>query len=301
MHRGIGATEAAGTTMSSTSNTRHPRRSEPVARRLRGLAVARPHEQPPRGVPVALRTAQHVHVARGRFEQLATKRVFLAEWVISGQAAMEVRGERLTFGPGEVAIYLPSIPLRFWAVAPVSEMCWFTADGALAEQFALELDLRPGVYAFGPPPITEIAEMMTSLTDHTVQGRRGASLLAIRMMYHLADVIRTPEQPSAVQQVQHIIQQEFADPNLSAESIAARLHYHRGSLSRLFHRHTGVTLIDYLTQVRLQQARSLLQHTPDKVAEVARKCGFREMTYFCRWMRKHSGLPPTRLRDVSRK
>jgi YesN/AraC family two-component response regulator len=48
-------------------------------------------------------------------------------------------------------------------------------------------------------------------------------------------------------------------------------------------------MMDYLTHVRLQEAKSLLRYTQDKVAAVAEKCGFREASYFCRWIRKHTG------------
>lgn len=272
---------------------------EPLARRISGSAVERPRAESPHGLPLALRTAQHVLVSKGRFEQTWSKRIVLIEWVVEGAAEMALAsGERVPFGPGEVAVYLPSIPMRFWAMDRVNEMCWFSIDGPLADAFAMELDLRSGVYPYGPPPVAEIHGMMESLKDHTVQGRRRASLLAIRMLYQLADAIRAPAVPSVVAQVQQVIQQEFADPDLSARSIADRLHYHRVSLSRLFHRNTGTTLIEYLTQVRLQEARALLQHTPDKIGEVARKCGFRDAAYFSRWMRKHTGTLPKHLRET---
>ena len=270
-----------------------------VARRVGGVVVERPRDESPHGVPLALRSAQHVFVSRGRFEQTWSKRIVLVEWVIDGAAAMALAdGKRVTFEPGQVAVYLPSIPMRFWALGRLNEMCWFTVDGPLADAFAMELDLRPGVHPFGRAPVEQVREMMEALKDHTVQGRRRASLLAIRMLYQVADAIRAPEVPTVVSQVQQIIQQEFADPNLSAASIAERLHYHRVSLSRLFHRATGITLIDYLTQVRLQEARALLQHTPDKIADVARKCGFRDGAYFARWLRRHTGTIPKHLRQM---
>jgi AraC-like DNA-binding protein len=269
----------------------------PVARRVGGVAVERPRDQLPQGVPVAVRTAQHMFVARGRFEQFTSRRVVLVQWVISGEAAMRVGGRVQRYGPRQVAVYLPSAPMQFWAVAPVSEMCWFTLDGPLAEQFALECELTPGVHTYGPAPLEQVLALMASLRDHTVQGWRMASLRAIRLLYEVANVIRSPEVSTAVVEAKRIIQQEFADPDLSVESIAQRLHYHRGSLSRLFHETTGVALMDYLTEVRLQEARALLQHSNEKVSEVARRCGFRESAYFCRWVRKHTGAPPTRLRN----
>jgi AraC-like DNA-binding protein len=270
---------------------------EPIARRVGGIAVERPRNEAPSGVPVALRTAQHIDVSEGRFEQSWSKRIVLAKWVISGRAAIGIGGRHFAFGPGEVAVYLPNIPHRFWALEPVNEMCWFSIDGPLAEELVLQLGLNSGVYSFGAPPIDTIHEMMERLKDYTIQGRRRASLLAIQTWYDLANSIRTPQIAPLVQRATHMIEQEFADPGLSAERIAAELSYHRGSLSRLFHKQTGVTLIEYLTHVRLQEAKALLRHTDHKVAVVAEKCGFREVTYFCRWIRKHTGKTPGELRE----
>ena len=42
--------------------------------------------------------------------------------------------------------------------------------------------------------------------------------------------------------LQQIIHAEFTDPDLSVDRIADQLNYHRGSMSRAFHRHTGVTI-----------------------------------------------------------
>ena len=270
--------------------------TEPVAQRIGGIAVERPRDEVPHGIPVALRTAQHSVISAGRFAQSWSKRMVLVKWVISGQAIMGVGGRRVAFGPGEAAVYIPSIPHRFWAGADVNEMCWFSVDGPLAEQFAFQLELRPGVFSIGPAPVEKIHEMMDSLKDHSIQGRRQSSLLAIKLLYQVADSIRTPEIHSVVLQTQHLIQQGFGDPDLSTESIAKEVGYHRGSLSRLFHKHTGITIMDFLTEARLQEAKVLLLNTNDKIADIARKCGFHEPTYFHHWFRKHTGTTPTELR-----
>ncbi len=270
---------------------------EPVAQRIGGIAVERPRDEVPRGLPVALRTVQHSIISKGRFAQTWSKRMVLVKWVISGEAVMGVAGRRLTFGPGEAAVYLPSIPHRFWAVADENEMCWFSVDGPLAEQFAIELEFRPGVYPLGPAPVEKIHDLMESLKDHSIQGRRQASLMVIGMMYQVANAIRAPQVPPVVLKAQHKIQQGFGDPDLSTGSIARDLGYHRGSLSRLFHKHTGITIIDFLTDARLQEAKALLAHTNDKISDISKKCGFREPTYFHHWFRKHTGVTPNDLRE----
>jgi AraC-like DNA-binding protein len=267
--------------------------------RTSGTAVERPRDETQHVAPIALRSAAHVTVTRGRFQTPWSKRLVLIKWVIKGECVIGVGGERISFGPRQAAVYLPTSPHRFWAVADTNELVWFSIDGPLAEQFMRELDLHSGVYAYGAPPIEQVHELMESLKDHSFQGRRHASLLAMKAIYDLANASRRTKAPSTIQEVQHIIQQEFADPGLSTETIAVKVHYHRGALSRMFHRHTGVTIIDYLTQVRLQEARTLLSHTDEKIAEIGRMCGFRQPTYFCRWLRKHTGMGPSDLRRSS--
>jgi AraC-like DNA-binding protein len=272
-------------------------RQDKAARRIGGLKAERPRHEPPLALPVSLRTAQHSRISRGRFGQPWSTHIILAKWVISGEAAMEVRGQRFHFGSGDVASYTPGIPHAFWAVAPENEMCWFTVDGPLIEPFARHLNLRAGVFPYGPAPLQQIIQLAESLEDHTAGGRRRSSLLAIALLYEIADRVETIDVPPVVRQVQHIIEAEFANPDLSTEMIAARLAYHRGSLSRLFHQHTGTTIIDYMTQVRLQEAKLRLAQTGEKIAEISRRCGFRDATYFCRWVRKHTGRSPREFRE----
>ena len=272
---------------------------QPIARRLAGTAVNRPRSAPPPGVPVALRSVQHVHVSPGRFEPPTDPRIVLIKWTLTGQSALGIADRRIPFAPGQVAVHLPSSPHQFWAHADPTELAWFSLDGPLVEQFVLHLELAPGVYPWGPAPLADLHQMMDTLRDPSPRGQRRASLLAIALLYRLADARRSaPDLPEPVRHAQHLIQQHFADPNLSTDAIAAQLHYHRGSLSRLFHHHTGLTLIDSITQVRLQHARTLLAQSPDSISQIAAQCGFRDPTYFSRWLRKHTHHSPRALRAL---
>jgi AraC-like DNA-binding protein len=265
---------------------------EPFAKRLSGLVAERQRETYPSGVLVALRSVQRVAVSAGRFGPSWSQRLILAKWVLRGEAAMEVDGRRLRFGPGQVAIYLPTIPHRFWALESSNRFCWFSIDGPFAEPFVMELGLRSGVYDAPAPKPQTITAMASSLADRSIAGRRTGSLLAIAEWYRLAQAIGTPPVPSLANAVRAIIAEEFADPELSAAGIAKRLGCHRGTLSRVFHRETGQTLVDYLAQIRLQEAQSLLRQSDDGLADIARQCGIRDAAYFCRWFRKRTGRTP---------
>jgi AraC-like DNA-binding protein len=269
---------------------------EPLAERLSGLVAERQRNIYPSGVMIGLRSVQRVHVSAGRFGPSWSPRLVLAKWVLQGSGAMEINDQRLVFGPGQVAIYLPTIPHRFWALAARNRFSWFSIDGPFAESFVMELGLRPGVYNVPPPSHRQVQAMASSLTDQTTRGRRKASVLAIAEWYRIADAIGAKAPTSAGNQVRGIIAERFADPELSTASLAAQLGLHRGSLSRLFHREAGCTLVDYIAKTRLQEAQSLLQHGDESLTGIARQCGLRDASYFGRWFKKLTGMTPASYR-----
>jgi AraC-like DNA-binding protein len=260
----------------------------------------RRRDQDPAGVPVVLRTVFRSVLTSGRFGPSWSQRLVMAKWVEKGSAAMEIDGQRLTFGPGQVAIYLPTIPHRFWACDPVNHFCWFTVDGPCAESFVLELGLRPGIYNVPPPTRRQHTALMRSLDDHSLPGRRRASLLAMAEWYRIANAVGTPTPSDLASRVRGIIAEEFTDPELSAERLAERLGCHRATLSRQFRDQAGQTLIAHLTEVRLREAQALLSHTDEPISAVAKQCGLRDAAYFCRWFRKLTGTTPGTLRKGPR-
>src|SRR3954451_17066220 len=157
--------------------------TEVIAQPVSGIGAERGRGGLADSLPVVLRTAVHVTVSPRRFRPPWSKRIVLIKWVLSGEAAMRVGGRRISFGPGDVAVYLPMQDHEFWSVAPQSEMCWFSTDGELAEQFAHMLGLRAGVYHYGPPPVAKIDEMIRSLSDQSLQGRRRSSEMAVHLQY----------------------------------------------------------------------------------------------------------------------
>ena len=65
-------------------------------------------------------------------------------------------------------------------------------------------------------------------------------------------------------------------------------------LSRLFKQKTGYTFLEYLRNHRLKIALELMKDRTVRINEVARKTGFRDMSYFSEVFRKHVGMSPTR-------
>jgi AraC-like DNA-binding protein len=72
------------------------------------------------------------------------------------------------------------------------------------------------------------------------------------------------------------------------------------TVSRLFKQETGINFIDYLTKVRMDKAKELLEGTDLKINAIAEQVGY-QPTYFNRIFKKLEGLTPSAYRDLSLK
>ena len=79
---------------------------------------------------------------------------------------------------------------------------------------------------------------------------------------------------------------------LSTAAIAASASVSESECLRCFRSTIGTTPIQYLKQYRIQQAAHLLKETPEKVSEIASRCGFSDGQYFSKVFKKTLEITP---------
>ena len=85
------------------------------------------------------------------------------------------------------------------------------------------------------------------------------------------------------------------------EQIARALNVSTFHFCRRFKLETGLTFVEYLSRVRIEQAKLLLHNTHLRISEIAYEIGFQSLTHFNRTFRKLVGTSPTEYRSrVSR-
>lgn len=68
-------------------------------------------------------------------------------------------------------------------------------------------------------------------------------------------------------------------------------------LSRLFKRHTGVSITTYVIHARIEKAKELLRSTNRRVNDIALEVGFESASYFTRFFKRITGMTPVEYRD----
>jgi len=92
------------------------------------------------------------------------------------------------------------------------------------------------------------------------------------------------------------IEENYADDELSLNSIAAHVNFSPSYLSMVFSQETGDTLIHYLTEFRMNKAKELLKCTCKKSSIIAAEVGYKNPHYFSYLFRKTQGVTPTAFR-----
>jgi len=93
------------------------------------------------------------------------------------------------------------------------------------------------------------------------------------------------------------IANHYTNPDISLESIASYLYLTPAYFSKLYKEETGETYIQFLTELRIQDAKSQLMETNKKVVAICVSVGYRNAQYFSTLFKKVVGVTPAEYRS----
>lgn len=138
------------------------------------------------------------------------------------------------------------------------------------------------------------------LEDKTVPADHGSRLgrvIFIELSKDSLPDVRRPRrtagfvQPSFVYRVEDYCRKNYAR-SIRVAQMAKVAKLSRFHFSRLFREARGISPGQYLDGLRLVMAMRLVQTGEYAVKDVAKQCGFRSSSYFCRVFRKTFGITP---------
>jgi len=102
-----------------------------------------------------------------------------------------------------------------------------------------------------------------------------------------------------IEEIQLFIQENYQEQNLSAESLSERSGYAPYYFSKIFKDVSGIGVTEYIRQVRVGQAKTLLSSTSFKAQEIADQTGFTNIGNFYLVFKKDVGMTPAAYREYS--
>lgn len=95
-----------------------------------------------------------------------------------------------------------------------------------------------------------------------------------------------------VEQVKNYVEKNYMK-NIGIAQIAYELNITPNYLSNLFHKKTGVNLIKYLTDIRMEKAREMLAVPGIKIYQVSKNVGFQSSKHFTKIFLKYFNCNPS--------
>jgi AraC family transcriptional regulator len=221
--------------------------------------------------------------------------------------------------PGCVAVQPGGQSVR-WSWDTRLSFSVISLEPAFLDRVAAEVfDLEPGNYRLlasmreQDPVISNIAGVLAREALRADAGGRLyaeslANILAVHLLRNyslrLGPVAVADDRPAQAAHKSRAVADAIAylqanySRDIKLEDMAAAVHASPFHLARQFKRVTGVTPHQYLVQVRVNAARSLLSAGSGQrsLAEVAAAVGFADQSHLTRQFKRHFGVTPSRLR-----
>lgn len=220
--------------------------------------------------------------------------------VQAGGLVVVFPGQLHGIGPGEMEyeniIFQPSM-----LMTGGNDSCTLRYLRPVAEQ-ALA---RPLLVEEGSQSWEEFREWVSRL-DRVSDRREEGWQLAIKglLFYLLALIARREDfQPEArpgksrerIKSLLAYLEEHYGE-EVSVEQAAALCYYSKSHFMKYFKQYMGIPFTSYVNDLRLARAAEQLLATEDKVTEVARRCGFGNISYFNRQFHRKYSMTPRQFR-----
>ncbi|WP_261805835.1 AraC family transcriptional regulator [Lapidilactobacillus luobeiensis] len=222
---------------------------------------------------------------------------------IHGQGSCRVAGQTYILGPGDAVLFSPAIPHEYWATTPDQwETQYLTFGGA-------------GVIPILGQNLTDYrllrrtpAELRHFIAEHGPEVGATAdpnelSLLIYRFLLLLNQTWQNGQQLSRqyatiLQATKHYLDQNYQNP-ITNQELAHHSGFSSQHLNRLFKQAYHVTPLQYLNDLRLRNAQTLLLSQPQlTVEQIAIQTGFSSASYFIAQFHQQLHLTPRQFRRL---
>ena len=92
--------------------------------------------------------------------------------------------------------------------------------------------------------------------------------------------------------------EENYNEDIKLAKLAKEIYISPDYFSRLFKKVAGCTYVEYITKIRIENAKLLLANPIISIAEVAKKTGYSDPNYFSKVFKKNVGLSPSQYKKI---
>ncbi|HLU22508.1 helix-turn-helix domain-containing protein [Lederbergia graminis] len=232
------------------------------------------------------------------------------QYTLSGKGAIEINGQYHTLEAGDA--FLVQIPSNHRYFLPQSSDAWefihITLYGNEARKTYQYLQETKG-HIIQVSPDSDLIKLWFTIFEEVSSKKISDSFQAstfgyafIMELYRYAqNIASSPEKwPEAVTKAIIFMQNNFSK-QIGLDDIVDASGLSKYHFTRLFHKVTTLTPIQYLTKIRIDKAIELLRLTNKSIEDVAMEVGYSNGNYFSKVFLKRIGMSPGMFRESKNK
>ena len=161
----------------------------------------------------------------------------------------------------------------------------------------LILDIAKAIYQeFGTYNESMIMNTANNIMNSNDLKKVGEVL--IRVLEEIVELDREilPDTSATIIEIKRIVKNEYMN-DIGLDEIAEKVCLTSSYVSFIFKKETGSTLIKYLTDYRMKQAKELLENSNMKIVDIGKACGYSNQSYFNKLFKNYYGVTPKQYRE----
>ena len=221
----------------------------------------------------------------------------------SGKGNVMVKDQYYRMSPGDILIIHPSLLHQVFPPENSFGIYCLILNNIFCRNFGIDLEAMKFECYFHDADCAGLIAGLGALfsknysADKTSAVRRVnafSALILYLMEYHLISDVYKETISSAENTVKAAIKfiQNNFHKKITLDRISDKLYVNKFYLCKIFRHYTCMSVITYVNELRLTNARLMLQEG-QKVSEVCEKCGFTNQSYFTRIYKKRYGILPS--------
>lgn len=231
-------------------------------------------------------------------------------YIFEGEGEFESQASgKLKVETGSMIILYPGTWHRY---RPTKEIGWSEAwigfNGMIADQVISKTSFskeRPVIKVGIRSRIVEIYDQVLFDCKEGEPGYQQVAaglvieLLGLMQMYHRTLGLSNKNIQTQIHEARDIISEHFRE-ELIPEEIAAQVGMSYSNFRKQFRFYTGLSPVQYIIQLRIREAKSLLYQTNKSVKIIGSETGFKSSYYFVRLFKGKTGMTPGAFRQIAR-
>ncbi len=230
-----------------------------------------------------------------------------------GEGLLVMLGRKYTLSEN-MGFYIPAnVPHEYYPTTAVWDVRWMTPGGDGVEALCEALNVRAGTYRFDNTAALDVIQnrMYDELVNDQVYGRFAAGAMVseyITEFARQANLLRESDIPETRKKtvyemhfdhLAHFIDYHYMH-TITISDLCDVIKVSPQHLCRVFRSCKGMRPMEYVTFVRISNAKLMLKTRDDEIGDIAEWCGFSDGNYFSKVFRKSVGISPGEYRRINK-